>query len=237
MALTHQPSLLDLADTAQLARPLTDATRTELAGGAWVDHLPAWVVGSDEVLDRLLGAVPWRAERREMYDRVVDVPRLLASYAEPGQLPHPVLRSAHGALSAHYAPELGEPFAGTGLCLYRDGRDSVAWHGDTLGRGATTDTIVAIVSFGSASRAAATAPRRRTPPAVRARARRPAGHGRVVPAHVGARRPEERRRRGATGQRAVPARGRRVSPAVRCAASACTSTPARRRIGSRRPGA
>ena len=150
MALTHQPSLLDLADTAQLARPLTDATRTELAGGAWVDHLPAWVVGSDEVLDRLLGAVPWRAERREMYDRVVDVPRLLASYAEPGQLPHPVLRSAHGALSAHYAAELGEPFAGTGLCLYRDGRDSVAWHGDTLGRGATTDTIVAIVSFGSA---------------------------------------------------------------------------------------
>ena len=114
-----------------------------------MDHLPAWVVGSDEVLDRLLGAVPWRAERREMYDRVVDVPRLLASYAEPGQLPHPVLRSAHGALSAHYAPELGEPFAGTGLCLYRDGRDSVAWHGDTLGRGATTDTIVAIVSFGS----------------------------------------------------------------------------------------
>ena len=53
MALTHQPSLLDLADTAQLARPLTDATRTELAGGAWVDHLPAWVAGSDEVLERL----------------------------------------------------------------------------------------------------------------------------------------------------------------------------------------
>ena len=96
---------------------------------------------------------------------------MLASYAEPGQLPHPVLRSAHGALSAHYAPELDEPFAGTGLCLYRDGRDSMAWHGDTLGRGATTDTIVAIVSFGSTSRAAATPPRRRT------RLRYALGHG------------------------------------------------------------
>jgi alkylated DNA repair dioxygenase AlkB len=36
-----------------------------------------------------------------------------------------------------------------GMCLYRDGRDSVAWHGDTLGRGARADTMVAIVSFGS----------------------------------------------------------------------------------------
>ena len=46
----------------------------------------------------------------------------------------------------HYAPELGEPFRTAGLCYYRDGRDSVAWHGDTIGRGATADTMVAIVS-------------------------------------------------------------------------------------------
>ena len=53
------------------------------------------------------------------------------------------------ALDAHYAAEFGEPFATAGLCLYRDGRDSVAWHGDRIGRSATHDTMVAIVVLGA----------------------------------------------------------------------------------------
>jgi alkylated DNA repair dioxygenase AlkB len=52
-------------------------------------------------------------------------------------------------LNEHYAEELGEPFRTAGLCLYRDGRDSVAWHGDTIGRGSTEDTMVAIISVGA----------------------------------------------------------------------------------------
>ena len=52
----------------------------------------------------------------------------------------------------HYAAELGEPFRTAGCCYYRDGRDSVAWHGDTIGRGKTTDTMVAIVSLGDPRR-------------------------------------------------------------------------------------
>lgn len=35
------------------------------------------------------------------------------------------------------------------MCLYRNGRDSVAWHGDTIGRGSTHDSAVAILSLGS----------------------------------------------------------------------------------------
>ena len=85
-----------------------------------------------------------------MYDRVVDVPRLLSFYGEDDPLPDPQLVSAREALNAHYRDELGEPFTTAGLCLYRDGRDSVAWHGDTIGRGKTEDTMVAIVSLGSA---------------------------------------------------------------------------------------
>jgi alkylated DNA repair dioxygenase AlkB len=84
-----------------------------------------------------------------MYDRVVAVPRLLCFYDEDAPLPDPVLTAAREALTAHYGPELGEPFRTAGLCLYRDGRDSVAWHGDTIGRGQTEDTMVAIVSLGS----------------------------------------------------------------------------------------
>ena len=102
------------------------------------------------LLERLLEDVPWRAERRPMYDRVVDVPRLLCHYAEGERLPHPALEAVRDALNARYAPELGEPLVSAGLCLYRDGADSVAWHGDTIGRGSTHDTIVAIVSVGAA---------------------------------------------------------------------------------------
>jgi alkylated DNA repair dioxygenase AlkB len=84
-----------------------------------------------------------------MYDNVVDVPRLLRWFGGAEELPHPVLTEARAALSAHYADELGEPFVTAGMCLYRDGRDSVAWHGDTIGRSARHDTMVAILSLGS----------------------------------------------------------------------------------------
>jgi alkylated DNA repair dioxygenase AlkB len=84
-----------------------------------------------------------------MYDKMVDVPRLLCFYDEGATLPDPALTDALRALNAHYGPELGEPFRTAGLCLYRDGRDSVAWHGDTIGRGKREDTMVAILSLGT----------------------------------------------------------------------------------------
>ncbi|MEV4661919.1 alpha-ketoglutarate-dependent dioxygenase AlkB [Micromonospora echinofusca] len=147
---TYQPSMLDLTAAGPSLSPLAGRLRRHpLSHGAWVDHLPGWVTGSDEVFDVLLRDVPWRAERRTMYDAEVDVPRLLCWYAGHRPLPHPLLSEARAALTRHYAPELGEPFVTAGMCLYRSGRDSVAWHGDTQGRSAHTDTMVAIVSFGS----------------------------------------------------------------------------------------
>ena len=147
MSLAHQPSMWDLAEEATLG-PLA-VTRHHLSHGAWVDHLPGWVQGSDEVLEVLLGDIGWRADRRQMYEREVAVPRLLRWYGGDEPLPHPLLTEARNALNARYGPELGEPFVSAGMCLYRDGRDSVAWHGDRLGRGRISDTMVAIVSFGS----------------------------------------------------------------------------------------
>jgi alkylated DNA repair dioxygenase AlkB len=149
MEVAHQPSMLDIAEHASLG-PLTGRIRRHrLSRGAWVDHLPGWVHGSDLLLDTLLHEVPWRAERREMYEREVDVPRLLCWYGEGDPLPDPLLEQARETLTAHYAAELGEPFVTAGMCLYRTGRDSVAWHGDTNGRSSRIDTMVAIVSFGS----------------------------------------------------------------------------------------
>lgn len=151
--MTVQTSLFDSAepgaDPPGSAVALTGVVRHQLSRGAWVDLLPEWLAGSASLLPTLIDDVPWHAERRQMYDRVVDVPRLLCFYAEQDPLPHPDLVAARDALDAHYARELGEPFTTAGLCLYRDGADSVAWHGDTIGRGRSADTMVAIVSLGS----------------------------------------------------------------------------------------
>ena len=147
---SYQPSMFDLMSPAVAVGALPGRLeRHTLTAGAWVDVLPGWIEGSDAVFETLLHDVDWRAERRQMYDGVVDVPRLLRWYGGDETLPHPALTEAKARLNAHYAEELGEEFVSAGMCLYRDGRDSVAWHGDTIGRSRTEDTMVAIVSFGS----------------------------------------------------------------------------------------
>ena len=143
-----QGSLLDLCDEAGPGPLGSTVQRTVLSRGAWIDLRPGWIAGADALFERLAGTVPWRAEKRHMYERVVDVPRLLCFYAEGDPLPDPMLDEAKQALGEHYGAELGEPFRTAGLCLYRDGRDSVAWHGDTTGRSSSQDTMVAIVSLG-----------------------------------------------------------------------------------------
>lgn len=147
MTAAFQASLLD-ADVEFGLGPLDAAERITLSHGAWLDVLPSWVSGADALFERLAGVVPWRAERRPMYDRVVDVPRLLSYYGPGEPLPDSALAQARAALDARYQDCLGEPLATAGLCLYRDGRDSVAWHGDTSGR-QVPETIVAILSLGS----------------------------------------------------------------------------------------
>jgi alkylated DNA repair dioxygenase AlkB len=149
MALPFQPSLLDMQNESRLLPLGSSVRRTALSEGAWIDTRPGWLSGSDALFERLLHAVPWRAEKRPMYERVVDVPRLLSWCGEDDPLPDPVLSAAKDALNRQYGAELGEMFCTAGLCLYRDGRDSVAWHGDTIGRGKSEDTMVAILSIGS----------------------------------------------------------------------------------------
>lgn len=127
------------------APPLRDIERTELTLGAWVDFCPGWASDADALFLQLRDQVPWKAERRYMYDKIVDVPRLVKFYEADESLPHPALSEMRDALNRHYQ---AEPFRTIGMCYYRDGRDSVAWHGDTVGRGAKEDTMVAIVSVG-----------------------------------------------------------------------------------------
>ena len=146
MTAAFQASLFD-----DVAEPVVTALRPHratLCDDAWIDVQRGWLHGADVLFERLRDSVPWRGERRQMYERVVDVPRLLAFYDQSTPLPDPVLVELKAALDEHYTPELGEPFATAGLCLYRDGRDSVAWHGDRIGRSSTEDTMVAIIVLG-----------------------------------------------------------------------------------------
>jgi len=143
-----QESLFDTAGEARL-RPLDSAVhRIDLAGGAWIDHRPGWVERHDLLFEALIAGVPWRSEERVMYDRTVAVPRLLAYFGAGTLAPHPLLEEARCVLVGHYRGVAGADLATIGACLYRDGGDSVAWHGDTIGRGAREDTLVAIVSLG-----------------------------------------------------------------------------------------
>jgi alkylated DNA repair dioxygenase AlkB len=143
VAVVFQGSLFG-AETPALGR--LAPVRRLLNDGAWVDHQPEWLTGADAVFEELLESAPWSQHRRPMYDRMVDDPRLSAwwSEAEDGWdgLPTVVLE-ARDALTAHY----GVTFDSVGCNLYRDGRDSVAWHGDTVRKTQAT-SVIAILSVG-----------------------------------------------------------------------------------------
>lgn len=97
--------------------------------------------------EQLRDEVDWRSERRMMYDRMVDVPRLVASYAldEEG-VPGPIL-----TMRPAVERFCGVTFTSAGLNLYRDGNDSVAPHGDHVERG-PGGAPVALVTLGSIRR-------------------------------------------------------------------------------------
>jgi len=138
-----QPSLLAAADEPDIDPALSGARRRFLGQGAWVDHVPGWVTGADLLFDEILRRAPWGPEeQRPMYDRIVDVPRLTTGLWHEGR-PRILDRMAR-CLSRHYGLRLPSISAN----LYRDGNDSVAWHGDRVGRHRVS-TIVAIVSLGS----------------------------------------------------------------------------------------
>jgi alkylated DNA repair dioxygenase AlkB len=151
--LSLQPSLFgagsDDAGPERAPALAGSVQRTLLSDGAWIDLRRGWLPHADAIFEQLAGTVQWYAERRQMYDRLVDVPRLLSFYDEGERLPHRALVDARTELDRYYRAELGEPFRTAGLCFYRDGHDSVAWHGDTIGRSRTEDTMVAIISLGA----------------------------------------------------------------------------------------
>ena len=119
----------------------------DLGDGAWVDHTAAWMSGAAAVFDRLVAALSWTARQVPMYGSLLDEPRVTARWPGPAVDPvaGPLVEQARELLADRY----GVALTGPGANLYRDGRDSVAWHGDRVMRERAT-ALVAIVSLGEA---------------------------------------------------------------------------------------
>jgi alkylated DNA repair dioxygenase AlkB len=120
--------------------------RIALREGAWLDVAREWLRGHEALFARLSRDVRWRTEDRVMYERTVAVPRLYAVLSEAER--PPIVEHMRDVLSKRY----GQVFDRVTLAYYRDGRDSVAWHGDYVARRMQKDALVATVSVGSPRR-------------------------------------------------------------------------------------
>src|SRR3954466_4394430 len=99
--------------------------------------------------DEIRQQVDWRSATRMMYEREVEVPRLLGSFRfdpPPASVPSAIL-DAKQRVTDH----LGVPFNAVGLNFYRDGRDSVAPHNDHLNE-IREGFPIALVSLGATRR-------------------------------------------------------------------------------------
>jgi alkylated DNA repair dioxygenase AlkB len=145
--LAWQPSLLggDERAPVEIDRAFHGLRRRNLAEGAWVDLVPGWCRGADGLFARLLADTPWSGRDVRMYDRVVREPRLTHRWRlDDGPPPPAELVEMAAVLSGRYGVE----FTQVGANLYRDGADSVAWHGDRVAR-ELPEAIVALVSLGA----------------------------------------------------------------------------------------
>ena len=143
--LAYQGSLLDGGAPA-VDDAFAGLRRVQLDDTCWIDHVPGWLTGSDSVFDELVSTGRFTQRDRMMYDRRVPDPRLTAGWStDPadGELPA-ILLAMIGPLSQRYAVEFDRIWVN----LYRDGRDSVAWHGDRNAK-VHRNPLVATVSLGA----------------------------------------------------------------------------------------
>ena len=125
----------------------SELTRLDLDDSTWVDLAPGWLSGADQIYDELAATLDLRQRTGvRMYDQIVDEPRLSAWWRIEGGDPEPlpILREICLLLAERYV----EPFDSIGFNLYRDGNDSVAWHGDRH-RHVVTNPVIAILSVGA----------------------------------------------------------------------------------------
>lgn len=139
MTAAFQPDLFAPSDSSP--------RRIELDATSWVELHAGWLAGAAELFANLLESIAWEQRERRMYEKWLLEPRLTAEIRDLGRARHPLLREAAGALSSHY----GVRYDSLWLNLYRDGRDSTAWHGDHISCH-KPECIVPVLTLGATRR-------------------------------------------------------------------------------------
>jgi alkylated DNA repair dioxygenase AlkB len=142
-----QSDLFVASDGLELDRGFTTARRFPLDTSSWVELVPEWIHGGEELLEVLVEAVPWKQHYRRMFDQKFLEPRMTAQYQSLRDLPHRALLDAAGALSDHYRVKYDNLW----LNLYRDSRDSTGWHRDRFSC-RRPECIVPVLTLGAARR-------------------------------------------------------------------------------------
>jgi len=138
-----QASLFGLAPVG-IDENFGELRRIDLDDEAWLEYCPMWLSGDETLFAALVEDAEWSQPVVRMYDREVLTPRLVAR-VDPAT--HPVIPELIESLSTRYGTRLDQVSAG----WYRDGNDSVAYHGDRIAR-ERPRSIVATVSLGGARR-------------------------------------------------------------------------------------
>ena len=127
----------------------TDAAvqRHQLDEYSWIDVGRDWLAGADRLMEELAADLDWRCGRRPMYGSMVDDPRLSAGVDLDAAGTPAVIRQIAASLDRTY----DETIDSVWVNYYRDGRDSVAWHSDRVGR-TQVNPLVAVVSLGGPRR-------------------------------------------------------------------------------------
>jgi alkylated DNA repair dioxygenase AlkB len=141
--ISWQPSLLD-GGKPSIDVSYNGLRRLILDERSWVDYCPGWLSGSDTVFDSLAASARWQQRTVTMWGNEVLEPRLTAGWSAASDQAPSLLTRLCEVLSSRY--DIG--FDRVWVNLYRDGRDSVAWHGDRH-RHAMTKPMVATVSLGA----------------------------------------------------------------------------------------
>ena len=134
-------------DPLGLDRAFTTAKRSAIDASSWVELVPAWMRGGEELLEQLLESVPWQQHYRRMFEQTFLEPRLTAQYKSVDSAPHRALIDAASALSDHY----GVKYDNLWMNLYRNGRDSTGWHRDRFSC-RRPECIVPVLTLGAARR-------------------------------------------------------------------------------------
>lgn len=135
--------LFDVLPT-DIDRTFASAERIDLDEYSWIEYVPGWLRGSDQLFRDVLMSADWEQRSRWMYTQDVTEPRLTAQYSRVTMAPHPILRDITAAFTSRYS----SAYRSLWINLYRDHRDSTAWHGDRIGR-VTPNCAVPVLSLGS----------------------------------------------------------------------------------------